>query len=83
MKYVEGLTGRDVTLGLGTLYTTLTKLQEAKYIVERKNIPLDDERRNPYSLTKKGFELLSAEIERRYVQVQHSREHLGIERETR
>lgn len=76
MKYVEDLTGGEVNLGPGTLYNTLTRLQESKLIVERKGIPLDDERRIPYQRTKKGTAVLKKEIERRYVQVLHGRQHL-------
>lgn len=77
MKYVEELTGGEVNIGPGTLYTTLTKLQEAKLIVERKDIPLGDERRIPYQRTKKGTALLKSEIERRDAQVLHGRQHLS------
>ncbi|NSW52763.1 MAG: PadR family transcriptional regulator [Anaerolineae bacterium] len=76
MKYVEELTHGDVTIGPGTLYTTLTKLQESKCIVERKDIAVEDERRIPYSLTVNGARMLQAEIDRRYQQVLHGRQHL-------
>lgn len=79
MKYVEELTRGEVTIGPGTLYTTLTKLQESKCIVERRDIPVDDERRIPYSLTVNGARLLQAEIDRRYQQVLHGRQHLPQE----
>ncbi|MBN2048327.1 MAG: helix-turn-helix transcriptional regulator [Anaerolineaceae bacterium] len=76
MKYIETLTRGEISIGAGTLYTTLTKLQENKWIVERKDLPVEDERRIPYSLTPTGAEALQNEIDRRNQQVLHGTQHL-------
>lgn len=60
IKYVEQLTGGRITLGSGTIYTTLGKMSKAKFIT----VFQDRERKTIYELTSEGKELLRLEIER-------------------
>lgn len=60
IKYVEELSNKRITLGSGTVYGTLSKMQKDKII----NVFTSGERKTIYKITNDGKELLQAEIER-------------------
>ena len=67
IKEVAGLTGERVRLSAGTLYGIIKRLLADAMIVEsarRPAVPLDDERRRYYRLTKYGQEVARAEASR-------------------
>jgi DNA-binding PadR family transcriptional regulator len=60
-------TGGDVTLGAGTLYRSIQRMQEQGLIVETRDRPapeLDDERRRYYRITPFGAAVARAESRR-------------------
>ena len=76
MLHVEGLTEGAVTLGPGTLYTSIKRLLAAGMIEESGERPdpeLDDQRRRYYKLTKLGRKVLSAEVQRMERMLRHAR----------
>jgi len=58
MKDIEGFAG--LTLGAGTLYGALARLERAGHIVA---LPADDPRRRPYSLTPAGRARLRTQVD--------------------
>ena len=63
MQHVERITKGRVTIGPGTMYGTIKKL-EKKRLISRMPAESGDERRITYHLTDSGRRLLSMEIER-------------------
>jgi len=61
MKQVEQDSGRKVLLGPGTLYGAIKRMLTSKLIEE---VHGDNPRRKYYSLTEKGRESLSSELQR-------------------
>lgn len=67
MKEVETTTEGTISMGPGTLYGTLKRLDKAQMIQESDERPdphLDDARRRYYELTGYGRQVLQAEVER-------------------
>jgi DNA-binding PadR family transcriptional regulator len=60
IKFVEELTGGRIRLGSGTVYGTLTKMQQDKII----RVYADIERKTIYEITPAGKELIRNEIAR-------------------
>ena len=60
IKYVESCTKGRITLGSGTVYTTLGKMKKAKLI----HVLYDKERKTVYDLTPLGKSLVRMEIDR-------------------
>ena len=60
IKHVEEITKGRIKLGSGTVYGTLTKLQDKGVI----SVFSDEERRTVYEITDVGKKLILAEIER-------------------
>lgn len=61
MKQVEQDSARKISLGPGTLYGAIKRMLTSDLIEE---VPGDDSRRKYYTLTEKGRQLLSSELER-------------------
>lgn len=67
MKQAEHDSGGHVNLGPGTLYGTIKRLLETRYIEEADERPdpeLDDTRRRYYRITPAGRQALGLELER-------------------
>jgi DNA-binding PadR family transcriptional regulator len=67
MRYVVRVTEGAIKMGPGTLYGTVKRLLEARWIEESDERPdpaLDDERRRYYRLTDLGRRLVAAEARR-------------------
>ena len=67
MQDVRLLTDGKVSMGPGTLYTSIKRLLEANLIAESSKRPdpeIDDQRRRYYKLTRFGRKLAKAEAER-------------------
>lgn len=73
MQYVASLTGGRVSLGAGTLYGTLSKLEKAGLVV----ITGEENKRKYYRITAAGRRLLDNEIERIAELYRNGREVLG------
>ena len=75
---IERRTEGDVSLGPGTLYHAIRKLESAGLIAETRERPapeLDDPRRRYYEITERGKEVVSSEAARldRLLQVARSK----------
>lgn len=66
MQFINDATNGEVSMGPGTLYTLLKKLNKAN-LIEQKAITTD--RKKQYEITKEGKELLNKEINRRLMMV--------------
>jgi DNA-binding PadR family transcriptional regulator len=78
MQHIEAHTNGTITLGPGTLYTTIKRLLERGWIAEVDAPPTaDDPRRKYYSLTPFGNRVVRAEAERLMQAVATARE-LGL-----
>lgn len=76
MREVEGLSGGQVRLAPGTLYTNIKRLLAAGLIEEADERPdpeLDDERRRYYRLTAGGRMAVASEVDRMETLVAHAR----------
>lgn len=76
MLHVEELTEGAVTLGPGTLYTSIKRLLAGGMIEESGERPdpeMDDQRRRYYRLTKLGRKVLFAEVQRMERMLRHAR----------
>jgi DNA-binding PadR family transcriptional regulator len=76
MLHVEELTEGSITLGPGTLYTSIKRLLAAGMIEESGERPdpeMDDQRRRYYKLTKLGRKVLAAEIQRMEKMLRHAK----------
>jgi DNA-binding PadR family transcriptional regulator len=76
MKETERLTGGDVRLGPGALYTAIGKLVDESLIEETEVRPapdLDDARRRYYRITPSGRAALGAELNRFHSVMEHVR----------
>ena len=76
MLHVEELTEGSVTLGPGTLYTSIKRLLAAGMIQESGERPaseMDDQRRRYYKLTKLGRKVLAAEVQRMEKMLRHAK----------
>jgi DNA-binding PadR family transcriptional regulator len=76
MLHVEELTEGCVTLGPGTLYTSIKRLLAAGMIEESGERPdpeMDDQRRRYYKLTKLGRKVLAAEVQRMERMLRHAK----------
>lgn len=60
MQYVAGLTKDRINLGAGTLYGTLSKLEQAKLVM----ITREESKRKYYKITPAGDAVLQAELNR-------------------
>ena len=60
MHYVKELTGGEITLGAGTVYTSLSKMEKDGLIVFTKS----ENKRKYYRLTDLGNEVLDLELQR-------------------
>ena len=79
---IEGRTNGEVSLGPGTLYHAIRKLESAGLIVESADRPApehDDPRRRYYEITERGREVGSQEAARldRVLQVARSKDFLA------
>lgn len=61
MQKLEELTQGAVVIGPATMYTTLKKLREAKWITTQG----EEESKIKYQITKEGFKILQRDYERR------------------
>jgi len=61
MSKIEKMTGGDVQIGPASLYTTLRKLTQAKFI----RLLVDDDKKKVYHITQEGLNALRVEIEKR------------------
>ena len=61
MSKVEEMTGGSVSIGPASLYTTLKKLTQARFI----RLLDDADNKKVYGITEEGFETLKVEIEKR------------------
>jgi DNA-binding PadR family transcriptional regulator len=76
MLHVEELTNGEMTLGAGTLYTSIKRLLVGGMIEESGDRPdpeMDDQRRRYYKLTRLGRKVLAAEIQRMERMLRHAR----------
>lgn len=76
MLQVQKMTEDEVTLGPGTLYTSIKRLLASGMLEESGDRPdreLDDQRRRYYKLTKLGRKVLAAEIQRLERMLRHAR----------
>ena len=76
MVHIEELTEGAITLGPGTLYTSIKRLVVAGLIQESGERPdpeMDDQRRRYYKLTRLGRRVLAAEIQRMERMLRHAR----------
>lgn len=72
MQYVKGLTNGEITLGAGTVYTSLSKMEKDGLIIFTKS----ENKRKYYKITNLGNEVLALElqrIERLYKNIQTGR----------
>lgn len=69
MSYIEQITGGEVEIGPGTVYTLIKKLQDNECIVISPEE--DNERRKTYIITSKGRRLVTNEMERRKRMAEH------------
>ncbi len=60
MQYVSGLTQERINLGAGTLYGTLSKLEQSGLI----QITREEDKRKYYKITTAGEAVLDAELKR-------------------
>ena len=60
MQYVKELTNKEITLGAGTVYTSLSKMEKDGLIMFQKS----ENNRKIYMITDLGKEILSHEIRR-------------------
>ncbi len=60
MQYVSGLTKNRINLGAGTLYGTLSKLEQSGLVM----ITGEENKRKYYKITDDGEAVLAAELER-------------------
>jgi DNA-binding PadR family transcriptional regulator len=76
IRDVADVTGGELRLGTGTLYTALARLDALALVEESRRRPAaadDDERRRYYRLTDAGKAVLQAETERLDTLVRHAR----------
>jgi DNA-binding PadR family transcriptional regulator len=64
MKEVEAVSGRQFTMGPGTLYTTIQRLLELGLIEETSTASDSERRRRCYRLSRTGRKALEAELNR-------------------
>lgn len=72
MQYVKGITNGEITLGAGTVYTSLSKMEKDGLIIFTKS----ENKRKYYKITNLGNEVLALElqrIERLYKNIQTGR----------
>ena len=60
MQHVEALTKGRITIGAGTMYGTLSKLEKENLIIHEKEV----DRKKIYKLSTKGQKVLILELER-------------------
>lgn len=60
MQHVEEVTKGRIKIGAGTIYGTLSKLENEKLIVNQEEI----DRKKIYGITEKGYEVLELELTR-------------------
>jgi DNA-binding PadR family transcriptional regulator len=60
MQYVKELTGDEIVLGAGTVYTSFTKMENDGLII----LTRTENKRKFYTITELGKEVLSLEIKR-------------------
>jgi len=60
MQHVEALTEGRITIGAGTMYGTLSKLEKENLIIHEKEV----DRKKIYKLSTKGQKVLILELER-------------------
>jgi DNA-binding PadR family transcriptional regulator len=80
-RAVDQQTAGAVTLGPGTLYAAIRRLEDAGLIEEspwRPDADLDDERRRYYRLTRSGRQALEAETESLQATVKFARRQLAL-----
>lgn len=73
MQHVEEITDGRITIGAGTIYGTLSKLEKDQLIVNQKEI----DRKKIYGLTDKGYRVLELEIQRLEELLRNGKNELG------
>jgi len=58
MQYVSSITDKRVSLGAGTLYGTLSKLEKSNWIYSTK----EEDKRKYYLITEEGTKVLKSEV---------------------
>lgn len=69
MQYVSSITDRRVSLGAGTLYGTLSKLEKSNWIYSTK----EEDKRKYYLITEEGTKVLKSEVLRIEELYQHGK----------
>ena len=73
MRETRELSEGDFELGPATLYTTIQRLLDSKWIVEVTGPESGDSRRRYYDLTKQGRDIFDMELTRREAMVRKSK----------
>jgi DNA-binding PadR family transcriptional regulator len=83
MKEVENISGGQITMGPGTLYTTIQRLLELG-LIEETSTSLDTERRRRYyRLLRRGRQIFEAELNRMESLVHSAQRRKLVPRESR
>ena len=67
MQFISEATNNRVTMGPGTLYTLLKKLDKSEWIAQK---DLTSDRKKQYQITPLGMDILIKELKRRQLMVQ-------------
>ena len=67
MQFISEATNNRVSMGPGTLYTLLKKLDKSEWIAQK---DLTSDRKKQYQITSLGMEILIKELKRRQLMVQ-------------
>jgi len=74
MQHVGEITGERISIGAGTMYGTLSKLEKERLIVQDEEI----DRKKIYSLSSKGKAVLMLEIERLRELIDNGTKEMGV-----
>ena len=83
MKEVENVSGGQFTMGPGTLYTTIQRLLELGLIEETSTSSDSERRRRSYRLSRRGRQILEAELNRMESLVRSAQRRKLVPREAR
>jgi DNA-binding PadR family transcriptional regulator len=83
MKEVENVSGGKFTMGPGTLYTTIQRLLELGLIQETSTSSDSERRRRSYRLSRRGRQIIEAELNRMESLVRSAQSRKLVPREAR
>jgi DNA-binding PadR family transcriptional regulator len=83
MKEVENVSGGKFTMGPGTLYTTIQRLLELGFIQETSTSSDSERRRRSYRLSRRGRQIIEAELNRMESLVRSAQSRKLVPREAR